>query len=417
MKDRQRINAALNITGETFWGFMAGMTAPATVLTVLLLKFHASNAMIGSLEAIRGASLLCPLLGINLFPAGPKRKKRLILWHLFAIIPFYFLTGVLCSAAGSLSAAGFRLALLSLYAGVTLSLGVAGAAWTDWLAGIFPKTVRGTVLGLTFCGSALAGTLGALLAGRLINRIPGTAGFAMLYYISTAVTIFSLAFFRLIKDPQADRADTHPRGVSHVIARFRDSLGDANFRSFLVGRVLATCGFCILPFIAVYYRSPAGGGLSGATLASFGAALTAGSALGGFVLGRLGDKRGHRIGIILGTAAQAVTILVMLFTSGWTSCLVAYSSAGICVGSAFISHYNMLFETCPHDHRLAHITVGNIIIGTGTIIAPALAGFIADYFGLRPLLVISLILTAAALAWFVLRVKEPRHVLVNPPAD
>ena len=417
MKDTQRTNAVLDITGESIWGLMTGLIAPATVLTVLLLKFQASNAMIGSLEAIRGASLLLPLLGIYLFPPGRKRKKRLVLWHLCAIIPFYALSGILCSVAGRMSAVCVRWLLVALYGGLTLSLGVVGAAWTDWLAGIFRKSIRGTIMGLAFCASALAGTLGALLAGRLINTIPGTRSFATLFYISTGVTTFSMIFFMLIKDPMGSKSEADSRNISHIFARFRDSLKDANFRSFLVGRILATCGFCILPFIAVYYTSRAGGGLSAGTIASFGAALTAGIALGSFALGRLGDKRGHKVGIILGIAAQTVTILVMLLTSGRASALVAYGCAGICVGSAFVSHYNMLFETCPHNHRHAHITIGSFAVGTGTIIAPLLAGSVADRFGLRVLFLISLVLSAAALGWFVLRVKEPRSLPVNSHSD
>jgi len=416
MKDHSRQNAIHMIAGETVWGFIPGLISPVTVMTVLLLKFDAGTRMIGSIGAIESAGILLPqLLGIYLFPPGRSRKKRIILWHIFAIAPFFLLIGVLCSVSSRLSAAQFRWTLIALFGVHIAAGGIVMAAWTDWIASLFKKNIRGTVMGLVTCFGSITGAIGAFAAGWCINNIEGNSSYAILYYASGTLAIISMLFFWLIREPEAN-FQKHERQLTtrDYLRRFKTSLADSNFRSFLVGRVLATCGFCIVPFITVYYSSPSGGGLSAATLVKLGAAITIGAATAGFVLGRIGDKHGHRIGILTCAAFQVVALLIVLFSSGLLSGLLTFASIGICVGGAFNSHYNMLFETCPHDHRLSHITIGNLVLGAGTIASPIIAGFIAHHFGLRPLFVISLALSILALAWFIFFVKEPRHLPANP---
>jgi len=78
----------------------------------------------------------------------------------------------------------------------------------------------------------------------------------------------------------------------------------------------------------------------------------------------------------------------------------------------------MLYETCPHDSRIAHITVGNLVMGTTSILCPLLAGVAAARYGTRSLFGICLVLSAGALLWFALRVREPRQVTERPaPVD
>ena len=128
------------------------------------------------------------------------------------------------------------------------------------------------------------------------------------------------------------------------------------------------------------------------------------------LLGRLGDRRGHRAGVIVGAAMQVATLLVVLFSRGLASCVAAYAGAGLCAASGYVSHTNMLFETCPHDHRQAHITAANLVLSLPLLLAPVAAGVFAQRFGPRALFGACLVFSAAATAWFALAVREPRVV-------
>ena len=259
--------------------------------------------------------------------------------------------------------------------------------------------------------AALMSAGSSVVAGKFLKSHSGVTTYAWLYVAAGIIACVSLAFYALIKDSGAGESHEKSRlTTAELLARFRHSLTDANFRAFLIGRLLSTAGFGIVPFIAVYYASERGGGLSGGTLVSLGAAMSLGTAVGNVALGRLGDVFGHRSGILIGAAAQFATLVILLSSTGQWSCLAAYFLTGVCIASSFISHYNMLFETCPHDHRFAHITVGNLVLGIGTVIFPLIAGVLAQQYGVRVLFGISLGLSGAALVWFQLRVREPRHL-------
>ena len=403
-------NTAINIAGESLWGLQAALVAPATVLTVLLASLQASEMTIGSIAAIEGGLIVAPqILGNYLFHSRRHRKRDLMLWHFVVILPLLFVMAALACPAFPTAAAARRLGLLAAFALFISGIGVATPAWADWLAFLFPQQRRGMVMGVTWFSASVAAAGGALLSGWAINNWPGMSTYAWLYAGAGLLAYASLAVFCFMNDAEAAAAPpTLPPRTADLLRRFRDSLGDRNFRAFLVGRVLATAGFCMVPFIAVYYISAQGGGMARGTVVSSGAAQAVGMALSGLLLGRLGDERGHRLGMLIGVATQVGALALILLSSGLWSCLVAYFGVGVCISVGMVSHFNMLFETCPHDARMAHITVGNTVISVAAIGAPLLAGLVAGTWGLKPLFAICLALSVLALLWFVMLVKEPR---------
>jgi len=305
------------------------------------------------------------------------------------------------------------------YAVFVLAMGCNVSAWLDWLADLFPKSIRGTAIGASTFSASLCGVGGALLAGRLLRERPGMTTYALLYALAAVVAYLSISTFWLIRDRAESSAedDTPAPPIRVMLARFAVSLREGNFRAFLIGRVCAALGFCMVPFIAVYYQSAGGGGLRPDVVVSCGAAMTVGMSLGPLVLGRLGDIHGHRLGVTLGTAGQVVALGVVLTLGGIMGCVIAYLFAGLAIGSGWVSHNNMLFETCPHDHRMAHITVGNLVMAAPLIIAPIAAGALVEVAGLRVLFWVCLGLSAVAVAWFATRVKEPRQLLMERASE
>ncbi len=139
-----------------------------------------------------------------------------------------------------------------------------------------------------------------------------------------------------------------------------------------------------------------------------GMALPLGQAVASFALGILGDRKGHRIGVVLATAAQAGVVAVVLLSSGQASCMIVLFGIGFVYGGTWVSHINVVIESCPHDHRVAHITVSSVLLAVPAAMAAVAYGRIADVYGFDTLFKIWLVFSLAALAWMILRVKEPR---------
>jgi len=415
MTPRDRHNAFSNAIGESLWGFQMAMVAPATVLTVLLRHYGAGERLIGSVGAIESGAVLLPqVVGMYLFTSRKKRKVRLVLWHVLLMSPVLLVMGIVAPAPGAMPNRAVTIALLACFGWFQTAMGVIIAVWLDWLAHLFEPGIRGRVFGISWCCSALAGTAGALLAGHVISVYPPPVAFSCLYAAASVFTVGSMAVFCLIKDPAADALDDAPlAGTTGLLDSFRSSLGDRNFRSFIIGRIIAIGGFCIVPFITVYYTSAAGGGLAPGTVVKLDAARTVGSSIGFLILGRMGDAAGHRLGVMAGIAAQVAALAVVLVSAGRISCMMAFFGAGLAAAGGFLSHTNMLYETCPHDSRIAHITVGNLVMGVVSILCPLLAGVAAARCGTRSLFAGCLLLSIAALLWFAIRVREPRELAVD----
>ncbi len=409
-------NALVFIAGEGLWGFNAALVASSTVLAVLLKEFGAGNRMIGSIGALEsGLTIIPQIFGMYLFHSMKHRKRNLIFWHLFAVIPFLFISGAIICLENHYSPVVARWGLLLSFACFMCSIGIILGVWMDWIAHIFETKTRGTLMGMTFFAASLMGSIGGLVAGTIISRVEGHFAYAILYFIAGFSATVSLLTFFLVKDPAENMDASAQNGISivDILASFRKSLLDSNFKSFLVCRILASLGFCIIPFIAIYFKSPDGGGLSNSAIVSCGAAMTFGAALSNLTLGKIGDMRGHRVGIIVGTLMQVVTLSIILIASGLTFCIITYFCIGICISSSFLSHTNMLLETCPHDHRLAHITVGNLVLSVPLVLSPFLAGVAAEHFGIRPVFMTCLVFSILAFIWCLLKVKEPRYVKIS----
>lgn len=383
---------------------------PMTVLAALLHRHDARAWMIGSLMAVEGVGLVVPqFLGIYMFRSWRKRKINLMLWHWIMIVPIFFIMAAAVYWSQVLGSPAVRWSLWWSLAIQSLAMGVTIAVWQEWTAHLYNRTVRGMVVGMITAGASLAASLSALIAGGVLRVLPGDEGYALLYVVGGVTCSLAIFVFLLIRDPAESETETGhllPRPV--LLRLFFRSLSEPNFRNYLAGRILATFGFSVLPFIIIYYQSGQGGGLNYGQVISFSAVSWIAQSATAIVVGRMGDRRGHRLGALLGASMPIVTLLVLILSHGPGGCIAAYVGAGICLGAVGLSHYNLLIETCPHDSYAAHITVANLVMMPATLLAPLLAGLLVEWTGIMIMFKVSLTVSVVALLWLILRFKEPR---------
>jgi MFS family permease len=162
-------------------------------------------------------------------------------------------------------------------------------------------------------------------------------------------------------------------------------------------------------FYAVRFQSVEGGGVAAGTVITLGVLLALPQGVASYPLGRLGDRAGHKKGVVIGALAQAVAIAVALLGRGPIACSLCFASLGVAFASGWVSHTNMLFETCPHDSRPAHITLSNVLLSPFVILAPIGTGWLMESAGQRAGIGMTLVPTALGVLWLILAVKEPRE--------
>ncbi|MCX7846858.1 MAG: MFS transporter [bacterium] len=405
----------LFIIGEALWGFQAGLVGSATVLSVMLQECGASKTMIGAIGGIEAFGFLLPqLIGLFLFGTGKAQKRRILWWHFVGIIPWLYVIGVLGMNVGHVRPRLLALGILGCYGLFIMGIGVVAGVWMDWIGHLFPRSWRGRVMGASWGASSAAGIIGSLVAGQVLRHFHSSSAYGWLFISAGCIAALSITTFWWVKEIDVGVTWEERRtNVGDVLRAAVMSLRHVGFRMFVVGRVMAAAGFSIVPLIAVYYVGSAGGNVTKSELVSAGAMLGLGFAVGNVVGGYLGDRYGHRLGIVVGVITQLMTLVMLLTTQGVWSCAVVYGLAGTSQGLTNLAHSNLLFETCPHDRRLVHITFGNIILGACVSPLPLVAGWVAQRHGMKVVMLLSIVCSVAALLWLVSMVREPRRQVAH----
>lgn len=394
-------NTTLFTLGEALWGFQTALVGSATVLAVVLREYGAREAEIGMIGAIEACGIMLPqLVGLFIFGSAEARKRAILVWHYVGIIPWLFVMGVLLVVARNAPARMVVWGLLGCYALFISGIGVVAGVWTDWIAHLFPMGRRGQVMGLSWGASALASVGGAFLAGQILGKVHDCRVYAWLYWAAGCTALASISVFWWVWDPAANDETRRVRvGLLDAVRYGLASLRHRQFLRFLVGRIVAACGFSIVPLIAIYYLEGSGSSVGRGAVVSAGAMLGAGFAVGNLCGGHLGDRWGHRWGIVTGVGLQIAALVTMLMTRGIWSCGAVYGLAGLSQAVTNLAHSNLLFETCPHDRRLVHITVGNIVFGIVASPLPFFMGWLAQHVGMRSVLGVSVGCSVVALVW------------------
>jgi len=410
MTQRESLNTRHLLIGEGAWGFLYSLVIPSTVLTVLLRRLGAGEVMIGAVTAIEaGLAVLPQFLGNLIAPSGHRRKRFLVLWHIALATPCFLAMGLLVFLRPVLGDAAVRWGLLALFALIIFGLGAITSVWLDWMAHLFPRELRGRSLGLAWGSAAALSTVSALASGAFLRVAPGLSGYGWLYIAAAVLVPPTMAVYMRLDDQATDGTDVALRlDPAQLLAHFRLSMKDRSFRSFLAGRSLSVAGFSVTPFLAVHYASPRGGSLPESVIVLCGAAMTMGQMAANLTLGRLGDRRGYRACLLVVIAVQVLTLLAALCLRGAAGCLIAYLGAGICGSGGFLATTNLLFETCPHDSRMAHITAGNLALSVVSIAAPLAGGAASRAWGNPALFAVCMAVSCLAFLWCLTRFKEPR---------
>jgi len=271
---------------------------------------------------------------------------------------------------------------------------------------------RGMSLAFIDAGS----TLGVIVAGTIIPLVVDAAnwhtGWLALGIMGLAVGAINLLFMRNYPLEKTAAAGIPSEKRSGAISLYKPVLVDKRF--WLIGIAYMLTGFAIIipfTFLSTYAVQEIGVNYGTATLLiTF---IGAGGLLGKLTLGPLSDKVG-RIGILLVCALLiGGGCLAMVLCHGWILMAVCFIY-GIGYGACWA-----LYAACASDifsKQAAGGIVGlwTFLMGFGSILAPILAGWLADYTG--TLMWAFLLAMAAGFISFVLllpMLKVPRTSTVT----
>ena len=374
---------ARNLYREVFWASI--LTAAAAFNAPFALRLGASNAEIGLLSSI--PALLAILITV---PSGQfySRRSRRLPWIVGSLF-IYRLGFLIVAMIAWLPVANRGTALIWLLIAFAIPAHFFGVGWSSMMADVVTEAKRSEVFAARNILVAIAVTLGTLGAGRWLERIRFPVNYQTLYFVGFLASMVSIWYIVRLEVPDSPvrpqtRAD---QGLRSLIASSRAALAsEPDFLRLVVNTFAHGVGLWLVgPLYVLYYVRSLGAAEGWLGLNAMVGSLT--PILGFYIWQRVIQRRGENPILISAISVVGLyPILVGLTPSLWLI-PVWTALSGLVSPGVTLSHYPMLLKICPEGERPKYLGIYTMLMNVGAFIMPLLGVYLADRFGLRPVLI------------------------------
>jgi MFS family permease len=115
-------------------------------------------------------------------------------------------------------------------------------------------------------------------------------------------------------------------------------------------------------------------------------------------LGKVSDRRGRKLVLLIGSAVVALAPVLYLLVATVPLLMAVRAFHGISIAAFTIGYSTLVTDLSPPQHRGELIGYMSLVQPLGVAIGPAMGGFLQESFGHAPLFVVSAVI--GAVAWF-----------------
>jgi MFS family permease len=403
-----RHNLTVNLLDGAFFGFALGFASFVTIIPLFVQTMTDSAILIGLIPAIHSMGWQLPQLLTANRVSQQKRFKPMVLWMtLHERLPFLGLA-VLAWLLPSVSQQTALVITYILLIWQGLGGGSTATAWQSMIGKIIPSSRRGTFYGAQSAVANLLASLGAIIAGFILERLTSPGDFALNFLFASLCMLISWSLLASTHEPENLPVEPALEGYQFW-NRLREILReDGNFRWFIIVRMLSQFAVMASAFYTVFAVGQLG--LSEASVGLMTGVLMGTQIAVNPVLGWIGDRWSHRAAMQIGVAASALSGLVAWWAPSANWFYLVFSLAGVANASIWTVGLAMVAEFGTESQRPAYIGLANTLIAPATILAPFVGGWIAEASGYPSTFLVS---AAAGLVTFVVLqrfVRDPRRL-------
>lgn len=297
--------------------------------------------------------------------------------------------------------------------------------WRAWMGSLVPQKQRGVFFAARTRLTMAASLLVFLGGGLLLSLSDGVglagAGFCFLFLAAAAGRAMSCYYLWKMHDPEPQPVLPETGVFFSTLRIVAQSLHDRTFRNyslFVAGMqgMVAISG----PFFAVYMLNELQFGYFEYSIALMASIATQFALLKFW--GRMSDRHGNRLVMLLCSAAIPVVPVLWLFSPNFYYILVVQLISGLAWSGFSLTTANYLYDIRPHHTNFATyaavqalisallVFCGGIFGGYLASIAPLLASWLPFEMGSALFIVFfaSGLLRALVLLWFIPRAEEPQ---------
>ena len=390
---------AINLIGTT------------TVIPDFIRHLTNSEILIGLSSSLFDIGWLLPQLFVARYVVRAARKKW---WFVGPNIPVRFvilLFAVLIVVLGKERTGLILAAFLICYGIAAVGDGLVGVPWADLTGSSLDNRWRARFFGIM---SALTGLI-MLGLSPLIGQILSDAGpefpnnYALLFGAAGVLFALSILPTLFIHELPGGKA------VKEVppLREFLPDLGrvlrhDSSFRAMVIVRMFSNLFIMAGPFYIGFATTQLG--LTSATAVPvFLAMQTTGSVTGALLYSWLGARHNLLyIRLALGAGALLPVSALLASVIGPVPLYAGFFITGLVVSNLFMSYLNWVVGYATPDKRPIYAGLFNTVAAVTSLIAPLLAGTIAQSLGYEALFVVALMMALSALFVTVRYVRDPQ---------
>jgi MFS family permease len=373
-----RFNYLVNMLDGSFYGFAIGFASFTTVIPLFVSNLTNSAFLIGLIPAIHNMGWQLPqLLTVRRLAQSERIKPTVLLMTLHERFPFLALA-VIAWFIPALTPS-FALALIFfvlIWQG--LGAGITANPWMNMIAKIIPADNRATFFGIQSSAANLLASIGALIAGILLQRIAYPHNFFSCFILASLCLVIS--YFFISRTREAPNLSLPP-AMDNLA--FRDSihqvLKNVPFRWFLVMRIVSQ--FCLMAFSFLIVFGVRKFGMSDVTAGVMTSTLLISEVIANPLLGWFSDRVGRKLMLQIGALSGFLSVLIALLAEdiNWFYLVMVFSGIASTAFYTIVLAYSLEFGT--ESERATYVGLGNTLIAPFAIIAPLLGGWMADAFG------------------------------------
>jgi len=397
-------NTIYNVLDGGFFGFGFGFASFSTVLPLFVSNLTDSAVLIGLVPAIHTMGWQLPQLWIAQKISRMARFKPAVLIattqerlpYLGLAIVAWLLPSI--GAKLGLALTFFLLVWQGLGAGITAN------PWQNMIAKVIPANVRATFFGLQSGAANLLASLGAIAAGLILERWTTSSGFALCFLAAFVMMIIS--FVCLMQTREEKRP--HEELTAYQVPLYEQAKAilraDANFRLFLVSRLLTQFSFMGLAFYMVYAVKKLG--MSEADAGVLTSILMLSQVIANPILGRMADLWSRKSVLEVGAIAIVMSAIFAWLAKSFIWFLPVVILAGIANTAYWTIGLALTLEFGSENERPTYVGLANTLVVPGTIVAPLLGGWLADQWGFESTFIVAAaigVVTVVILHW----VRDP----------
>ena len=374
-----RFNALVNILDGAFFGAALGMASFTTVIPLFVRQLTDSATLIGLIPAIHVVGWQLPqLLTASRVRRLSRYKPMVLAMIIHERLPFFGLALLAWSLPGLERNTALAL-VFALLVWQGLGGGYAAVVWQSMIGKIIPAAWRGGFFGAQSSASNLGAAITAVAAGQILERFPSPFDFALCFALAGLLMAASFGFLASTREVEHDPAPPPEAGARQWDEIKRILRSDRAFQRFLLIQIILRLGLTAFSYYAVYVVSELGA--SEALAGWLTGALILGEVIISPALGAIGDRKGHRLVLLLGSLGALASAAL----AGWLSTIPAWFLIFILAGAGYaVSWTTTMVLTLefgdPHNKAI-YIGLSNTLVAPGALAGPFLAGWCIETLG------------------------------------